>query len=119
MLSVRSENSATLVSSIAVPAVAMAQLKSPTDVKLPEVQSLESLTGVSNWVIAITDWLFYFLILLTFVFILIAAYKYLTSSGDPEKVKGANQMLLYAAIAVVVGILAKTIPNLVASIVGS
>ncbi|MDO8515902.1 MAG: hypothetical protein Q7S28_01480 [bacterium] len=62
------------------------------------------------------DWVFYFLMILAVAFILFAAYVYLTSGGEPDRVKKANHMLLYAAIAVAVGILATTIPFLVMTI---
>ena len=106
------------VLALAAPFVALAQLKGP-DQGIPVVTQFQTLTGVSQWLCTISDWMFYFLIILAVVFVVIAAYKYLTSSGDPEKVKGANQMLMYAAIAVIVGILAYTFPDLVGSIVGS
>jgi uncharacterized membrane protein YidH (DUF202 family) len=103
---------------IAAPFVAMAQLKPPPQ-QLPTLAGFSSLTGISKWLCTISDWMFYFLIILAVIFVVIAAYRYLTSSGDPEKVKGANHVLLYAAIAVLVGLLAYTFPDLVGSIVGS
>ena len=66
----------------------------------------------------ITNWLFYFLIILAVIFIIVAAFKYLTAAGEPEKVKSASHMLLYAAIAIVVGILAKAVPSLIGSVLG-
>ncbi|HUZ92910.1 MAG TPA: hypothetical protein VNG29_02830 [Candidatus Paceibacterota bacterium] len=67
----------------------------------------------------IVGWMFTFLVILTIVFVLIAAYRYLTASGDPEKVKGASHMLIYAAIAIVVAIFARGLPNIVATFIGS
>lgn len=52
------------------------------------------------------------------VYIVLAAYNYLTASGDPKKVDKANNMLLYAVIGVVVAVLAKNIPRIAADIVG-
>ena len=66
----------------------------------------------------ILGWVFVLLILLAVVFVIVAAFRYLTAAGDPEKVKKANYTLLYAAIAVAVAILAKAVPLLVSSLVG-
>lgn len=50
------------------------------------------------------------------VFIFIAAFKYLTAAGDPEKVKTASHTLLYAVIAIVIGLFAYGLPALVNAI---
>ncbi len=61
---------------------------------------------------------FYILIPLTIVFVVIAAYKYLTSSGDPEKVKSATKTITYAAVAIVVALLARVFPILIVDVFG-
>lgn len=106
-----------LTVSLAAPFVVFAQLTGPTQ-GIPTISGLGSLTGVAHWVVTISDWMFYFLILLAILFVVVAAYKYLTAAGDPEKVKNANHTLMYAAIAIVVGLLARVVPDLVGSIVG-
>jgi len=47
------------------------------------------------------------------VFVVIAGYQYLTAQGDPEKTVNARNMLIYAIIAVGIGILATIISTLV------
>lgn len=74
---------------------------------------------ISGEMCAIANWMFYFLIILSVIMFVAAGYIYLTSNGDPEKVGKATKTLTYAAIGLAVGILAKAIPMLVASIVGS
>ncbi len=49
---------------------------------------------------------------------LFGAYKYLTSSGDEQKVSSAHKTLTYAAVGIAVAILAAGFPNLVSFIVG-
>ena len=66
----------------------------------------------------VVGWLFTFLVVLAVVFVLIAAYKYLTSSGDPEKTKEASNMLIYGAVAIAVALLARGIPLIVGTFVG-
>ena len=67
----------------------------------------------------ITNWLFGILILLAVIFFVLAAYKYLTSAGDPAKVKEATNTLVYGTIAVVVALVARGIPFIVASFIGT
>ncbi len=67
---------------------------------------------------AIANWLFDLLIVLTVVYVIIAAYKYLTSSGDPNKVSSATKTITFAAIAIVVALLAKAFPFIIANLFG-
>ncbi len=55
----------------------------------------------------VANWMFTILLVVAVVFIVWAAYSYLTSSGDSEKVSAAHKALLYAAVAVAVGVLAR------------
>ena len=80
---------------------------------------ITSLQGVLNTVCIVFSWMFYFLVALAVIFIIVAAFKYLTAGGNPEKVKGAGSTLLYAAIAVGVALLARAIPLIVASFLGA
>jgi hypothetical protein len=84
---------------------------------VPAVNNLEDIQSVLNYVCTIFGWMFYFLIALAIVFGVIGAYRYLTSAGNSEKVKTANNTLLYAAIAVGVALLARSIPLIVASFI--
>lgn len=61
---------------------------------------------------------FGFLIILAVVFVIYAAYLYLTAGGDPGKVQTATRVIAYAAAAVVVGALARGIVSLVRFIIG-
>ena len=86
----------------------------------PRVSQFETLTGFQNFICTvIVNWLFTFLILLVVVFVLLAAFKYLTASGDPERVKSASSMVMYAGVAVVAALLARGLPFLVGSLFGA
>lgn len=104
------------VASLALPLLAAAQVPG-SPVTAPN-SGINSLNAVSSSLCTITNWMFYFLILLAVIFVIVAAFKYLTAAGDPEAVKAASHSLLYAAIAIVVGILAKATPSLVGSVIG-
>ncbi len=104
--------------SLALPLVAAAQVGGGAPVTAP-VAPVTSLSAVGTSLCNITNWLFYFLIILAVIFIIVAAFKYLTAAGDPEKVKSASHMLLYAAIAIVVGVIAKAVPSLIGTILST
>jgi len=80
---------------------------------------ISSVQSVLNLVCVVFDWAFYFLVALAVIFIIVAAFKYLTAAGDPEKVKAAGSTLLYAAVAVGVALLARAVPLIVASFLGA
>jgi hypothetical protein len=103
---------------LAIPVVAAAQVGGGSPFVAP-IAPVTSLIAVGQTLCNITNWLFYFLIILAVVFIIIAAFKYLTAAGSDEKVTSASHMLLYAVIAIIVGIIAKAVPGLVGSIMGT
>jgi|GEM_PF-3298205 len=65
----------------------------------------------------VLSWIFTAAIIFSILMVLIAAFRYMTSSGDPAKVKLASNTLVFTAIGIAVAILARTLPILVGSIV--
>ncbi|MDP2629743.1 MAG: pilin [Candidatus Harrisonbacteria bacterium] len=65
---------------------------------------------------SVGNWLFTFLLILAVIMILIAAFKYLFSGGG-EKVAEANRMLIFAAVAIAVGLLAAGIPWMIRNVI--
>lgn len=53
------------------------------------------------------------------IFIIIAAFKYLTAQGDPEKAGEARQMLIYAIIAIAVALLTFVIDEIIGNFLGT
>lgn len=106
------------VALLALPIVAAAQVGGGSPTYAP-IAPVTSLNAVGQSLCNITNWLFYFLIILAVIFIIVAAFKYLTAAGEPDKVKEASHMLLYAVIAIIVGIVAKAVPGLVGSFMGT
>ena len=108
------------VFALALPVFAYAQ-----SVPVPPIQSnvpqggITSLQGVLNLFCVLFAWAFYFLIALSVIFVLVAAFKYLTAGGDPEKVKAAGSTLLYAAVAIGVALLARAVPLVIGSFLGA
>lgn len=63
-----------------------------------------------NTINAVTDWLFFILISIAFIFILIAGFLWMTGRGEPEKQKQASAMIAAALVGIVIAILARIIP---------
>lgn len=97
-----------------LPALALAQ--TPPAVPTSPVANV---AGVGTVLCTIFGWAFYFLVILTIIFVVFAAFRYLLAAGDPEKVKSAGHILIYAAVAIVVALVAKALPAIVATLVGS
>ncbi len=64
-------------------------------------------------------WMFWGLVVLGIAMFFVGGYKYATSGGDAERVSGANKTLLYAAIAIVIALVAKGVPLLIGSFLGA
>lgn len=82
------------------------------------VQPVQDTGKVMDLICLILSWIFTAAIVLSIVIVLMAAFKYMTAAGDPEKLKTAHKMLMYVAVGVAVAILARTIPILVGSFFG-
>lgn len=106
---------------IALPSLVAAQAPpAPGGVTLPnQITNISQIAGTGSSLICIAiNWIFWALIVLTIIFVLVAAFGYLTAAGDPDKVKTASHRLLYAAVAVVVALIAKGLPLIVSSFIG-
>ncbi len=104
---------------LVLPALVSAQVSNPPVVAPQPYQNINQVTGASGILCIAINWIFWFLIVLTIIFVLVAAFKYLTAAGNPEKVTSASHTLLYAAIAVVVAVLARGLPYIIASFLGA
>ncbi|MCR4328034.1 MAG: hypothetical protein NUV53_00770 [Patescibacteria group bacterium] len=76
-------------------------------------------TGVLGIVCVVINWIFYVLIILAVLFVVLAAIKYVTAGGDAEKVETANHQIIYAGVAIVIGLLARGFPYIIGSIFGA
>lgn len=61
----------------------------------------------------VISWFFTLIIFISVIYVLYGAFLYMTSSGEPERVKKANKTLTFAAIAIAVALLAWSIVYLV------
>jgi len=100
-----------LTSFLFIPVLVLAQAPGP--VTAPGWQTynvIPTLDSVSNY-------LFGFLLVTAAIFIIIAAFMFVTASGDPDKTKTARNFVMYAVIGVLVAFLAKGFVMLVSYIV--
>ncbi len=83
---------------------------------IPDVQPQSYTIGtiISN----IMGFAFGLLIILAALFIVVAAYLYLTSGGNTEKVGTAHKFIIYAVVALVAAALSQTIVFIVAQLIG-
>jgi hypothetical protein len=82
---------------------------------LPEspVRSFEDFLSILRYVV---NFVFTLLMILAIIFILIAAFNYLTAMGNPEKVKAAQSMLIYAAVAIAIALIAQGVQFMVSQL---
>ena len=71
---------------------------------------------VGELIEAIIKWLFWIALPLSVIFILYAAYLFITSGGKPEIIKKAKNTLIYTLIGVAIILLANSIPYLIKNI---
>jgi len=64
----------------------------------------------------VANWMFWILMGISVVMVLSAAYRYVISSGDAEKIKDANKTMAYAAVAIVIALLARGFPFILTSV---
>ena len=71
------------------------------------------------WMERITKTIFYGVMVLAILFMLVAAFTFLTAGGSPEKIATARQMLIYALIGIGIALLAYVIPVIVKGLISS
>jgi len=74
------------------------------------ITNVSQVLNVVQYIVKLVYWLFF---LIAILFIILAAFNYLTAGGDPSKVKKATNMLIYAVVAVVVALIAWGIESIV------
>lgn len=89
----------------------------PSNYNLPGVPTNTTInTFITTVICVIAGYMFWILIALTVVFVIVAAYRYLFSAGDPSKISGATRTITFAAVSIIVALMAKALPTIVASI---
>jgi hypothetical protein len=101
----------TVLTAVTAPFIALAQ-PTLTDYQITDFSRIQSFGNkVGSWMLGI-------LLVVGVIFVIYAAFLYLTSGGEEEKVKKAKNFIIYAIIAIIVGVLAKTIIGLAQGLAG-
>lgn len=103
----------------AVPALAThgpAHEEPPAGKQLPAgpatgAQLLSIIDTVTNWVFAVFT-------VLTLIFVLLAAFQFVTAGGDAVKVGEARQKLIWASVGVIIALASKGLVPVIKNIVG-
>ena len=84
----------------------------------PNIRLRENLdkNSVFDIIDQLSQYLFALLVAITVFFVLYAAWLYLSSGGEAEETKKARDYLIFAAVAVAVGLFARSLPYIVDSI---
>ncbi|MDD5547709.1 MAG: hypothetical protein PHN74_02320 [Candidatus Pacebacteria bacterium] len=98
-----------LASLIILPIVAMAQVNVPQT-------NIKSLSDIERVINSIVTWVSGIFFAIAILFLLWAAFLYLSSGGDEDKVKTAKDNLIYAIIAIAVALLAGTARSIIESV---
>lgn len=75
--------------------------------------NIDTMTALNN----LTNWLFSILIVVAAIFLIRAAYTFITAEGDSDKISSAKTDILYVLIAVAVALLARGLVGLVKNII--
>ena len=105
----------TIINLLLLPVVSLAVVVSPTET-IPTIITTPG--DIIVIIDAIANWIFVILLAVAVIFILIAAFQFLTAGGAPERVSAARTNLLYAVVGVGVAVLAKGFIELVKTIAG-
>ena len=96
---------------VGLPLLALAQVSGPPETPV----TIERIVGILERFI---NWMFAILLAIAVIFIILAAFKYLTAGGDAEKIKSAHSQLIYAMVALGVALLSRGLIFLVKQLLG-
>jgi len=66
----------------------------------------------------LTDWLFVILTVVAVIFIVLAGLQFITGGGDPAALSAARTKLIWAAVGILVALLARGLPAAIQNLVG-
>ncbi|MCH7604916.1 hypothetical protein IID24_02935 [Patescibacteria group bacterium] len=98
--------------------VAMAQItpETPTQVIPPGPETGQELVSLLR---IITNWIFVLFLIVAVIFIILAAFQFLTGGGDPAAIAQARTKLIYAGVGIAVAIASRGLVAVVTNIVGT
>lgn len=101
---------------IVMPIASVVYAQPSTQLNLPgantNINSVSSLVDILRGVVR---WIYIIFFIIAVLFIIFAAFTYLTAGGDPEKTTNAKNQLIYAAVAIAVALLAVGFQSIVSN----
>jgi hypothetical protein len=92
-----------------------------TCIEVPAYSLKEGLTEgtqLLNIINIATNWVFAIFVVVSIIFVLLAAFQFVTGGGDTKKIEEARQKLIWATVGIVVALLAKGLVPVMRNIVG-
>ena len=80
--------------------------------------SIRSIGDVQRVLESIVGWAQIFFYIVATLFIILAAFSYLTAGGDESKVKEAKQKIIYSLVAIGIAVIAGGVVSIVKNFVG-
>ena len=103
---------------VLLPAISLAQpIANPTGGS-GVTSPINSVTGVQDLLNRVLRIMYVIFFIIAAIFIVLAAFKYLTAQGDEEKVGEAKKMLIYAIVAIAVALIATGVSSVVGGVLG-
>lgn len=107
---------ASVLAVLALPVLAVEN--PPADKSLPTTPIATTGAGLLTLVDIATNWIFAVFTVLTIIFVLLAAFQFVTAGGDAAKVGEARQKLIWASVGIIIALASKGLVPVVRSIVG-
>ncbi len=79
---------------------------------------VNNLQGVFDMMCLFAAYFVWTIIIICVIMVLAAAFNYMTSGGEPEKLKKARSYLIYSAVGIAIALIATMFPVIVGSAVG-
>jgi len=73
--------------------------------------------GIFALFTVITNWIFTIFLALAVIFIIIAAFQFITAGGKAESVSEARQKIIWAVIGIIIALVARSIPAVLENLV--
>ena len=106
------------VAVLVAPVSALAQVPSSVSPDLGTTPSTDTVVEINSLFVSYVQYAINLSWVLTVLFGIFAAFKYLTAKGDPKAADSAKQMVIYTVIAACVALLATVVKQIALSILG-
>ena len=105
-----------MVFSFAGVAVVEAQVTTPIgEQTVPTLGTTELFSRIDT----IVNWVFTVLVVMAVFMVLMAAFQFVTAGDNAESLSAARQKLIWAAVGIVIALLAKSLPLLIVNTIGA